>query len=381
MALQPGDAERTARAIEALPRSLQALLALPEDVPAPERLHAGLHVMAARMAAQMAAARALRLMHGAINGQNVALDGGWIDFGTVSAVSDYGRIIIARHAGDFRNDHTPLLGTLADLSHYLRRYLPAPLQAALPGTAQLQQAFRTVFEQRVAIEFVKLSGIPEGLLAAVDPALVAAFHAELVRIPDHAPREPFKLSPDHEREMPERMGALHLNTVMGIAACAADADRMEAALRAELPLPQLRARFVASLVRLREACCARLAPERRSAAQLFFALNAARLNSPLAALHRPVLDAAIERAIAEEAPLAPFIESTVAEARARRAPARDDTLELAPQAQERWSVSLARGVQCNGTGASALDCLGRIAPALPEAVRRHDLEALCRTPT
>lgn len=381
MAVQPSDASRTEQAIRRLPQSLASALALPEGGSELERLNLALLSMAGRMALQMAAARAARIMHGAINSQNIGLDGGWLDFGTVSAVSDYGRIIIARHSSDFLNDHAPLASMFGDLSHYLRRYLPQPLRDGVVGAAQLASTFSQTFEQRVAVEFVKLSGIPEELLAQVDPALLADFHAALVRIAGHGLREPFKLSPDHEPAMPARMGAFHLNTVLAIAAGAADAARMDAALRAELPHAGERARFVAAQLALRHACEQGLAPGRRGAARLFFALNAARLNSPLASLYRPNLDAAVAAALAAQSPFGPFIETLAAEARARRAAPRGGVLDLAAWAGPGWAVSLADGVLRDGAAASPEACIESLATGLLYAVRREELELLCRTPS
>ncbi len=280
------DAQRTRDAIREIDLGLAPLLGRqPKRRHDPEFINAALLEMARRFAAQVAAARAKRMPHGAINCSNIALDGRYLDYGTISTISDYGRIVTARGNPDLWHQHGSLQQTFVNLLFYLRNYLPGDGGRAILGAEQLQRAFTQHFEQRLALEFVKLSGIPEQSLVRLDPTLLRDFGLCLGQIIARGNKEPFKLP-----QMPAQMGAFHVNSILQTACLCKNEAQMREALPPLLDDERLRNMLAFCFSRLRKAYLSTCSGSRRPAASLFIALNCLRVNTCLPQLYHPHLE-------------------------------------------------------------------------------------------
>lgn len=126
-------------------------------------LNDGLVVAATRYATQLAAAHAKRLFHAALSPSNIALDGRFIDFGTMTAVPGYLRRSGAPDpAGpDLWDQNTLMEHVLLSLQQHFECYIPPIQEKPLITAAELVEEFRRVNLRRTAIEFTKLCGLPE----------------------------------------------------------------------------------------------------------------------------------------------------------------------------------------------------------------------------
>ena len=306
-ARQVGDVERTRAAIARLAPALHAMTAgAPPPPPTSPlyalHLNAGLQEMARRFAVQLAAARIKKIIHGAFSCSNIGLDGRLLDYGTITTVADYRRIIVARGQPDMLGEHAKLLLTLKETAFYCNKFLPEAVRAAVLTGDDLGDHFLHIFHQRIRIEMLKLSGLPEAAVQAL-PADVAGPMIEAINAVLRAGDcEPFKLytkdAGQTEWRMPEGLGDYHLNTIMRrICLCGspAQAGRELAPLLGDAALRQ---RFVQAYWRLRQAYLASKPARCRGHATLYLALNAYRLNGDLPLLYRPHLVRRIEGMLA-----------------------------------------------------------------------------------
>ena len=160
------DAERVRAAMAWLPD----LLPLPSALSATEaaqlspidKLHFGLTEMVRRFAEQNAAAKAKRIMHGAIGASNCCLDGRWIDYGSVTALPGFANS--CDFTPSFWADQMALATVIADTCYYIGKYFPTEDKAALPQAQPLLQIFGETFQAALSRRFLSLTGLPENLL-------------------------------------------------------------------------------------------------------------------------------------------------------------------------------------------------------------------------
>jgi hypothetical protein len=311
------DVIRTKEAIRRLGQGMQAALGTAAGTPeSAQAYNEGLHEMTRRFAGQLAAARAKRIMHGTVNCSNICLDGRYIDFGTISSLSDHGRVKIARNNPDQWKAHTKLHPTLRYLSYYMKKYLAGGMADDIASGDDLIAAFDREYGRRLVIEFVKLTGIPERRIRLLPKECVRELYQCMSAIWARGNEEPFKATA--EAPMPATMGAYHLNSVLG-AACLVDMPQdMSRAIAQMLPDEPLRARFVRCFHAARDHYLQTFRESDRPMARLFAALNAVRLNMDSPELYRHNLIDAInghlEAGITEDATTR-FIESHVDKAR------------------------------------------------------------------
>lgn len=262
-----------------------------------------------RFAWQQAAAQAKRLIHGALSSTNIALDGRWLDFGTIGMASDYGRAVVSVQP-DAWLQFTALLDPLQELIFHLRKYLPTGA-SDLPTAKDVVQSYLGTLAVRLRYEFVKLIGIPETALPQLPPALIERFAVCVQRIIAGGNRYTFDL---YERRRPAKSGRFHLNTLLRIAALTDSIERTELDLMGLMPDEPLRQEFVESYWALRLAYIqARNGSEHTGATHL--TLNAIRVNTIIDELCRPVLDDRIERLVADGQSIMNFIASLVRKVR------------------------------------------------------------------
>jgi hypothetical protein len=129
-----------------------------------ERLTARLTGMAERLAAQLAAARARRLVHGALVHSNFCLDGRWIDYGSThwSPVHATGK----HFAPPFWNDEGGTVLALHNFAWQLKKYLT---KGEGPDDHDwLVSIFRKELDFRQKVEFLGLTGFSEQTLSTMN---------------------------------------------------------------------------------------------------------------------------------------------------------------------------------------------------------------------
>lgn len=141
-----------------------------------EPVGAGVKTLAERLARQLAAARAMRIVHGALTSSNVSIDGRYIDFGTITTLPDYGNRIIARGFPPFWNDHIQILVMLRELYFYLSKYR---LDVGTNEREQVQQFFKDTLVNEQARTFLQVAGIPRLVLANLDTQVCVSFFQAL----------------------------------------------------------------------------------------------------------------------------------------------------------------------------------------------------------
>lgn len=110
------DAERTTLALESF-----AGAKLSDASPAAvSQLYDRLEDIAARHGEQLACAKIRRLSHGALSSSNVAIDGGWLDFGSISSQADY--VSDPNFRLGFWKEFEYLLDALKNICHIIELY-------------------------------------------------------------------------------------------------------------------------------------------------------------------------------------------------------------------------------------------------------------------
>ena len=319
MQRQPSDVVRTRTAVQSIGRAFAALYgnapANPED---PQYLNQCLLATFKRCATQIAAARAKRIMHSSLTDSNLTLDGVWLDFATATTVSDYGRIYSAPLSPDFLSEEQTLGALFADLPFYLRKYLPAESSRKLLSAAQLQAHFQRHFQDRLFVEFLKISGVSEERLRPIDMQLKTALFDVMTAIRQSGNNRIYPIWSDDPRDplvMPEKTGDYHLNTIMQQIAFCGNEQEAELELASSLPNPVLRRRLADVYMRFRAAYLRQFGPEQRSHAQLFLSVNAFRVNAVFPALYRPTLYRNLDQVIQGGGDVSAFIDDLVVHAK------------------------------------------------------------------
>jgi len=304
------DVERTRAAVAVFPMLLRSIFSCDfASANGSVGITRCLMELSRRFAWQQAAAQAKRLIHGALASTNIALDGRWLDFGTIGMASDYGRAVVSTQP-DAWLQFTSLIEPLQDLVFHLGKYLPTHSDK-IPAANDLIQEYLRTLGGRLSIEFDKLTGIPEAAVGRLPPAMIERFGICVQMIIARGNRYPFDL---YARGRPAKSGRFHLNTLLRIAALTGSPDETEVALADHISGGPLREEFVESYWALRLAYLQSTADSsQNSAAHL--TLNAIRVNTIIEDLCRPALDDHIERLIAGEGVVADFIAALVRKAK------------------------------------------------------------------
>lgn len=300
------DTERTRRAIQRIDHAMacQGLIAS-ETSASISSIEQGLVNLFVRHAQQIAVARAKRLMHGSLTSSNVGMDGSWLDFGSISALSDYGRIIIPRGAPDFLREEALFFNTAENLIFYLRKYFPRFAGESELTAAQLFSVMQKEIERTFTRELIKLSGFSESQINTLSRELTHNFTGVLRTIQRSGNLTPFTiLSTDNDElpTMPYQSGTYHLNTILQQLAIS---DTPAIAEQRVTTLPNaLRHQLISAYF----DCLNRVAHEDgKTPERLVARLNALRLNAPLTRLWRTNLYPEIEQLIPGKDDLQTFI--------------------------------------------------------------------------
>ncbi|TQI82108.1 YdiU/UPF0061 family uncharacterized protein [Serratia fonticola] len=118
LALRDDDARRVQQAVEALTSFLPA---------GDKGLFAGLACFVERMACQIAVSRIKGIPHGSLTSSNIAIDGRFLDFGTMSAVPDFANYVLAAGQGGVWDDHRQIAEWLRHIALFINKYHPEGL--------------------------------------------------------------------------------------------------------------------------------------------------------------------------------------------------------------------------------------------------------------
>ncbi len=291
-------------------------------------INEGMMQMAQRLAKQIAAGHVKRIMHGALNCSNVSIDGGWVDYGTISTISDYGRIIVAKGNPDLWLQSVPVKKSLHELNFYLKKYLPQACAAGIRPAADFIGIFDSAHREALAFEYIKLIGATPDLAARVDFRRSAGIFACFTEITARGNAEPFKLSLNHVAEMPEKMGTYKLSEVIQAASVCRGPAEMNQALESKLSDARLRQWFCDEFYQIRESIVSSCEVEARPFVRLTMLFNAIRLNVPFEDLYRPILDRSIRSLIASSGDIGVFISSKLSRARTLLADSTDHEMDL-----------------------------------------------------
>lgn len=266
-----------------------------------------------RSAVQIATARVKRIMHGSLTASNISIDGGWHDFASISALSDYGRILLPRGSPDFLHEEELVVRAATDLLFYIEKYLGSNhSRHTLNMHRPLISRFRTALQEHVINKFILLTGLPEKLLKILPQSLHTHFSSACIACASTGTKYPFRiLSEDNEYSpiMPEKMGEIHLNSVLIESAyrlhqnLAVDFDNLT---KRDSRVQELRDAFRSVVM---WALATQSTPSTRAALLDYIVLNAIRRNSQVASLYRTVLYDQIKHH-ADSNNIAPFIDST-----------------------------------------------------------------------
>lgn len=109
-----------------------------------------LNNMIDRLACQIAASRVKGIPHGSLTSSNISVDGRFLDFGTITAVPDFGNYVLANGVGAVWDDHelieSWLINFIDTLSHYSDSELtPRKIREYSSGFSQLLDEYENKF--------------------------------------------------------------------------------------------------------------------------------------------------------------------------------------------------------------------------------------------
>ncbi|WP_426212360.1 hypothetical protein [Massilia sp. TWP1-3-3] len=311
------DAVRTSNAVQALaPAFTQMFPACAATKNAVEIINIGLREVATRFAFQNATAMVKRLYHGGLSPSNIALDGRYLDFGTITTVSKFGRRAIRPLESDFSNEHTLLLNALLELRLFIAKYLKSSGGGKVISPDELILGFNAVYHRAQQIEFLKLTGICESTVMAFPVEKAERFRQCVMALIGHR-NAPFVTwsgawGPNNERPATRTLDVGNLLTALALSSNVADIQMRVAQEIGEICVA---ADFIGLYVELRHLYLVRSTSdvERRSLT-LELALNAVRRNADLTFLDDSILLAKIGSRDATKTGVDDLVKSTVSHA-------------------------------------------------------------------
>lgn len=213
-----------------------------------ENLNSSLRSMANRFAAQVAALRVRTIPHGALNCSNICCDGRLIDFGSMTALSDYGCAITSKGKLPFGREHLSFQTTFFNIVRYLKIYLPEKISSKILDHNSLWRVdFTQSLERHLKTELIRLTGICNSEIHKIPTEIREDLCQAMEATMNFNNSEPFKLE-----DMPTRMGRQDLKTAMGIMA-ESTAPTNEDALLDSIPSKYLRQQLMNAYARFFDA--------------------------------------------------------------------------------------------------------------------------------
>lgn len=280
----------------------------------------GLTLMARRFAGQVAAAFAKRLYHGSLACSNIALDGRYMDFGTMTTVNAYRRQAGSPLWPDQWSQHTPLLRTLSYFLFHVDKHLDCPDIRALVSAIELTSEFNEALSRRSEIELLKQTGLPEQVISDYDPVSRRRAHRCFVAIYMRGADTSFVWRGDDDPSMIgvrplQCLGRYDLNQILTQAAQCSDAVQLRRMVDELIDDTALATEFHAVYLHLLEWYLSTQPGMDTSVARRFLARQAARLNADVSHLTREALDAAMVGFEQDPGGLGGYIDNTIRVAR------------------------------------------------------------------
>lgn len=188
--------------------------------------------VARRAAAQLAASRAKRIIHGSLIASNYSMDGRWLDFGTTSATAGFGRLIVAPGSADFWRQEEVLLDGLTELAFYLSKFYLDPLSETNQLASLLIGSFNDELEQASMHEFLKLSGVSDFVLQRMSRPVKKGLWAVVRQMLKCESRQINYYYGDDRHQMPIPTINGSLNWLFVASAVCPTPDKLEVVLRA-----------------------------------------------------------------------------------------------------------------------------------------------------
>jgi hypothetical protein len=112
-----------------------------------------------RAALQLSYAKVRRFMHGSLTLSNFLIDGGWVDFGSVTVVPAYEQLITASLQPPFWEEFNLFRKTIADLCFYVGKFQPDS-RVVVGMTNEMFQQFVDIYLKQLRLLFVESAGFP-----------------------------------------------------------------------------------------------------------------------------------------------------------------------------------------------------------------------------
>lgn len=113
----------------------------------------------ARAAVQLSYSKVRRFMHGSLTTSNFLIDGGWVDFGSVTVVPAYGQLITALQQPPFWDEINLFEKTSMDLCFYVSKHQP-DIKSTIDDGAEVYRYFLDIYIKQLRLLFVELAGFP-----------------------------------------------------------------------------------------------------------------------------------------------------------------------------------------------------------------------------
>ncbi len=115
--------------------------------------------VSSRAATQLSYSKVRRFMHGSLTLSNFLVDGGWIDFGSVTVVPAYEQLITASLQPPFWDEYNLFRKSIADMCFYVGKFEPTSRMVA--GMANdIFQRFVEVYLKQLRLLYVETAGFP-----------------------------------------------------------------------------------------------------------------------------------------------------------------------------------------------------------------------------
>jgi len=246
------DAYRVTQALSLFAAGLQLSLGLDTTDPV-ATVDLGLRELTRRLAWQFAAGFAKRLPHGSACCSNLSLAGQYMDYGMSQLLPTYRRPTDAIQ--DPWTESQRGLQTVVLLRQQLEKYFPGLRGSGVASANELSQLFAATLEQRLGVEMAKMAGLTEDLAQACPAPYLAAWLKPMRDIWRRGGQEP--LAPCGARDtwggLPVDPLRPDLNQVFVQAGPHGDAEAMDQAIAPLMADGDLRARFVAAAMDVRQA--------------------------------------------------------------------------------------------------------------------------------
>lgn len=112
-----------------------------------------------RAAIQLSYSKVRRFMHGSLTLSNFLIDGGWIDFGSVTVVPAYEQLITASLQPPFWDEFNLFRKTIADMCFYVGKFQPES-RAVVGMSNDMFQQFVDLYLKQLRLLFVETAGFP-----------------------------------------------------------------------------------------------------------------------------------------------------------------------------------------------------------------------------